>query len=173
MMNNKTIVDFISNDYKAPSFNGEIKIDIDYDSIHSLFQWLDKKGILKRVSFMYEKLRKDGCVCFALKTIDLLPYIGQIKTAPIKGLKAAMFELFEAKYTPCVHCGAVSLMHFMGNYRDVLDGLGYGCYERSWECCRCVHRWSYKAIEVSTYFHHHSSEQTIKKFWSDFGEKRT
>lgn len=163
----KIIVDIIPP--KEPKSAIAYKTDILCHAIYEMYTFLDKEGILSKVSFKYEKTRTtEVTVHFALNSDDLLPYKKLMEFSSVNA--ALAIEKIFCDSSPCWYCGGVSLLYPMRTFRDSLDGYSGGCVSKSWECVRCSNRWSYRANRVEKYKKNHSAEETILKFWNDFGQ---
>lgn len=130
-------------------------------AIKRMYTFLYKKGILKEVSFEYKDDGKEAC--FALHVAKLLPYKERMLNSGVEDAPLATETIFCEKYTPCVHCGSVSLSWTMRTYRD-----NSGCVGRSWECDLCQHINNKYLPPIVNERKQHSAKNAVGTAWNLF-----
>ena len=87
----------------------------------NMFRWLYQKGILEKVSFLFDEYKKESGeikeVKFALDTTELLPYKEQMEKSGIKNWNLAVDAIFDKNAKGSQFSGAISLCHPMLSYR--------------------------------------------------------
>ena len=130
------IDDFIKVGVDAPQISERTAEDITFNhkvkSCYDMYQWLYKKGILRKEAFLYNENSSEGEqeVSFAIDTENLLPYRKQMETSGVEDADLACRYIFGDKgyeTTPSKYSGSIFLSWSMLTYRGQL------CVSRSWE----------------------------------------
>lgn len=96
-------------------------------AVNSMYDWLYKKGILKKESFIFKDY--ENASFFALDVNNLKKYRKEMEESGVQEALLAVSHIFDLDYQPCRYSGAIQLAYPMVTYRD-----SGGCVGRSWEC---------------------------------------
>lgn len=144
-----------SENEKNQEFNKRVK------AVHNMYEYLDDKGILKKVSFRYEGDAEGAS--FSFEADKLLPYKEEMLNSGVEDADIAVENIFYTEFSRCLFCGGIRLRWLMQTYRDT-----DGCVGRSWECWMCQHLESGDAHEVAEKRREKGSKAAIEYMWDKF-----
>ena len=120
----RILTDFLE---KEKMFTDEKQIDKNKIAIKTMYDWLYKKGILEKESFVFKNCKE--AIFFSIDTKKLEKYRKDMENSDVSYADIAVNLIFDSKYTPCVYSGTFQLSLPMITYRS-----HSGCVGRSWEC---------------------------------------